>query len=299
MKVDFLLALLVLTPPASSLGGKSEYQESDKSRANAASRSSSLLAAARRRRCLRIGRVASSGSALFGFMWPMLLGNSGGDSFLTGVPSKMEETGVLADCHASLCRRLSPNSVPCGGPERGGCECDSCRCRPGWVGLFCDCPLSEEGCRPPGTGSVCSGRGRCVCGRCVGCREPFWGRHCQRGPSSLCPGRWGRCLRCRLASLRHGVGAARCRACTGSRMVLLVQDELGWLSELVRRCLVPLGRCLVPVVVQEGTTDRPRVRVAAADLLCDSDVTSRAGVTSHPAGLMVGMMVGGRIVGMM
>ncbi|KAF0295788.1 Alpha-2-macroglobulin-like protein 1 [Amphibalanus amphitrite] len=97
MKVDFLLALLVLTPPASSLGGKSEYQESDKSRANAASRSSSLLAAARRRRCLRIGRVASSGSALFGFMWPMLLGNSGGDSFLTGVPSKMEETGVLAD----------------------------------------------------------------------------------------------------------------------------------------------------------------------------------------------------------
>ncbi|KAF0287760.1 5-hydroxytryptamine receptor 2C [Amphibalanus amphitrite] len=57
MKVDFLLALLVLTPPASSLGGKSEYQESDKSRANAASRSSSLLAAARRRRCLRIGRV--------------------------------------------------------------------------------------------------------------------------------------------------------------------------------------------------------------------------------------------------
>ncbi|KAF0314015.1 hypothetical protein FJT64_015497 [Amphibalanus amphitrite] len=97
MKVDFLLALLVLTPPASSLGGKSEYQESDKSRANAASRSSSLLAAARRRRCLRIGRVgASSGSALFGFMWPMLLGNSGGDSFLAGVPSKMEETGVLA-----------------------------------------------------------------------------------------------------------------------------------------------------------------------------------------------------------
>ncbi|KAF0293453.1 hypothetical protein FJT64_008740 [Amphibalanus amphitrite] len=40
---------------------------------------------------------ASSGSALFGFMWPMLLGNSGGDSFLTGVPSKMEETGVLAE----------------------------------------------------------------------------------------------------------------------------------------------------------------------------------------------------------
>ncbi|KAF0290636.1 hypothetical protein FJT64_011186 [Amphibalanus amphitrite] len=39
----------------------------------------------------------SSGSALFGFMWPMLLGNSGGDSFLTGVPSKMEETGVLAE----------------------------------------------------------------------------------------------------------------------------------------------------------------------------------------------------------
>lgn len=30
-------------------------------------------------------------------MWPMLLGNSGGDSFLTGVPSKMEETGVLAE----------------------------------------------------------------------------------------------------------------------------------------------------------------------------------------------------------
>ncbi|KAF0301900.1 Leucine-rich repeat neuronal protein 3 [Amphibalanus amphitrite] len=60
MKVDFLLALLVLTPPASSLGGKSEYQESDKSRANAASRSSSLLAAARRRRCLRIGRLAGT-----------------------------------------------------------------------------------------------------------------------------------------------------------------------------------------------------------------------------------------------
>ncbi|KAF0294814.1 hypothetical protein FJT64_007595 [Amphibalanus amphitrite] len=114
MKVDFLLALLVLTPPASSLGGKSEYQESDKSRANAASRSSSLLAAARRRRCLRIGRVASSGSALFGFMWPMLLGNSGGDSFLTGVPSKMEETGVLAESpegsSTGSSREPSPNS---------------------------------------------------------------------------------------------------------------------------------------------------------------------------------------------
>ena len=229
--------------------------------------------------------------------------------------------GPDCSCHAALCRRLSPDSEPCGGPARGVCDCDVCQCQPGWAGLFCDCTLSEVGCRPPvvpstvpvpvpdtvpapvPAGAVCSDRGSCVCGRCTVCHPPSWGRYCQHGPHSPCPVRLSRCLRCRITSLRYG-GVGWCRACVSPRLVLLVQDELVTPPELSYRCRVSIGGCRVPVVVQR-TLSRPLVvRLVAEDLLCDdvisaapvtssvtSDVTSA--VTSYVTGLMMaGVMMG-------
>ena len=204
--------------------------------------------------------------------------------------------GSRCQCQASLCRRLWAGSVPCDGPDRGVCVCDSCLCRPGWAGLFCDCPLSEDGCRPATAASrpVCSGRGSCVCGRCVDCRAPFGGRFCQRAAGSRCAGRLGRCLRCRLAALGRGGGAGRCRSCASSPPVLLVQDELRQLSGPVRQCAVPVGRgCRVPVLVQRTRHGRRVVRVAATDLLCAAaEVASEAAVTPCVAGLVVGVTLG-------
>lgn len=77
-------------------------------------------------------------------------------------------------------------------------------CVPGRLGRLCECseaelssPDLESGCREPnGTGPLCSGKGRCQCGRCS-CSGHSSGRlcecddaSCERHEGILCGGTW-------------------------------------------------------------------------------------------------------------
>lgn len=77
-------------------------------------------------------------------------------------------------------------------------------CAPGRLGRLCECseaelssPDLESGCRAPnGTGPLCSGKGRCQCGRCS-CSGQSSGRlcecddaSCERHEGILCGGTW-------------------------------------------------------------------------------------------------------------
>jgi hypothetical protein len=77
-------------------------------------------------------------------------------------------------------------------------------CAPGRLGRLCECSEAElssldleSGCRAPnGTGPLCSGKGRCQCGRCS-CTGQSSGRlcecddaSCERHEGILCGGTW-------------------------------------------------------------------------------------------------------------
>ncbi|NXW83323.1 ITB7 protein, partial [Alopecoenas beccarii] len=66
------------------------------------------------------------------------------------------------------------------GPERGECVCGTCRCRPGFGGSGCGCPLGGGRCLRGGR--ECSGHGSCVCGTCR-CHPGYEGPFCARCPS--------------------------------------------------------------------------------------------------------------------
>ncbi|NXQ92707.1 ITB2 protein, partial [Nyctibius grandis] len=69
---------------------------------------------------------------------------------------------------------------PCPGPQRGECVCGTCRCRDGFGGRGCGCPLGRGGCVRGGR--ECSGHGRCVCGTCR-CQPGYVGPLCGHCPS--------------------------------------------------------------------------------------------------------------------
>lgn len=56
----------------------------------------------------------------------------------------------------------------CGG--RGSCADETCVCNDSYEGHDCSCKKTKETCKAPGSNSICSGVGDCVCGECV-CRE--------------------------------------------------------------------------------------------------------------------------------
>lgn len=50
--------------------------------------------------------------------------------------------GKYCECDNFSCVRSQ--GVICGGPERGTCECGTCRCNAGWTGEDCTCRKSTD-----------------------------------------------------------------------------------------------------------------------------------------------------------
>ncbi|KAG8009644.1 Integrin beta-1, partial [Nibea albiflora] len=101
-----------------------------------------------------------------------------------------EEVEVLLSpiCECSCQKDVVPHSPSCS-HGNGTLECGTCRCKEGRVGTLCECDRAESSaavesylCRHNNVSEVCSGRGECVCGKCV-CRKKhshaYYGKFCE------------------------------------------------------------------------------------------------------------------------
>ncbi|XP_036935724.1 integrin beta-1-like isoform X1 [Acanthopagrus latus] len=104
-----------------------------------------------------------------------------------------EEVEVLLSpiCECSCQKDVVPHSPKCS-HGNGTLECGTCRCKEGRVGALCECDRAESSeafdsylCRRDNASEVCSGRGECVCGKCV-CRKSgkkpihaYYGEFCE------------------------------------------------------------------------------------------------------------------------
>ncbi|XP_047111714.1 integrin beta-PS-like [Schistocerca piceifrons] len=78
---------------------------------------------------------------------------------------------VFTDCPCS--KEKKPNASECN--EMGTLVCGNCACNSGRFGERCECNGTdilddEEVCRSSNSSEICSGRGRCICGKCY-CEE--------------------------------------------------------------------------------------------------------------------------------
>ncbi|XP_073971192.1 position-specific antigen beta subunit myospheroid isoform X1 [Rhodnius prolixus] len=113
-------------------------------------------------------------------------------------------SGAYCECDNFSCDRV--DGVLCSGPDHGVCVCGHCDCLEGWSGEDCSCSTSEELCRPPGGGEICSGHGVCHCGKCICNNEEsdtqtgrYSGKYCDKCPT--CPGRCQElkeCVQCQV-----------------------------------------------------------------------------------------------------
>ncbi|NXP26944.1 ITB2 protein, partial [Scytalopus superciliaris] len=102
--------------------------------------------------------------------------------------------GTYCQCDNVNCEFY--NSLPCGGPERGKCDCGECKCVPGYQGSACQCRQSTAGCLNR-HGNECSLRGHCVCNRCQ-CQDGYQLPFCEECPGCPSPcGRYVSCAECK------------------------------------------------------------------------------------------------------
>jgi len=71
----------------------------------------------------------------------------------------------LCSCTNFMCPRN--DGELCSGPDRGRCDCNECKCEPGWKGEDCSCEDKTDACRADGDTEDCSGHGTCECNRCL------------------------------------------------------------------------------------------------------------------------------------
>lgn len=109
-------------------------------------------------------------------------------------------SGKFCECDNFSCDRH--NGLLCSGPDHGTCQCGVCSCHGHWTGSSCDCFASNETCKNPTTGEICSGNGKCECGQCV-CNTTDEGRYsgqfCEKCPT--CSGRcheFKDCVQCQM-----------------------------------------------------------------------------------------------------
>ncbi|KAK4304644.1 hypothetical protein Pmani_023412 [Petrolisthes manimaculis] len=98
-------------------------------------------------------------------------------------------SGKFCECTNFLCNRFT--GVLCGGPDHGVCDCNTCKCKPGWKGDACMCEDSQDNCINPASGEVCSQRGDCECNQCK-CSENENGRYSGKWCED-CPTCKGKC----------------------------------------------------------------------------------------------------------
>ncbi|NWR38383.1 ITB2 protein, partial [Tachuris rubrigastra] len=104
--------------------------------------------------------------------------------------------GTYCQCDNMGCEFF--NGFPCGGPERGKCDCGECKCVPGYEGSACQCRQSTDGCLNT-RNNVCSLRGTCLCNRCQ-CRGRYQPPFCQECPGCPSPcGRYVSCVECKAS----------------------------------------------------------------------------------------------------
>ncbi|XP_043940907.1 integrin beta-4 isoform X2 [Protopterus annectens] len=110
-------------------------------------------------------------------------------------------------CRACPCEESKEISSPkCN--YHGDMVCGECVCHPGWLGANCNCSNANSAetlpCIRPGTQEPCSGRGKCLCGKCHCISEnplekyegefcEYSNFQCERNAGFLCNDR-GRCL---------------------------------------------------------------------------------------------------------
>lgn len=109
-------------------------------------------------------------------------------------------SGKFCECDNFSCERH--NGLLCSGIDNGKCDCGECKCEPGWTGPACDCRATNETCKPPNGGEICSGHGTCKCGLCkcdTTSEGRFSGRFCEKCPT--CAGRcheFKDCVQCQM-----------------------------------------------------------------------------------------------------
>ncbi|XP_025905051.1 integrin beta-2 [Nothoprocta perdicaria] len=102
--------------------------------------------------------------------------------------------GTFCECDNMNCE--FHNNLPCGGKERGYCDCGKCRCTQEYQGSACQCQKSTDGCLNI-RGNECSNRGKCHCNQCQ-CRGLYQPPFCQDCPGCPSPcGRYISCVECK------------------------------------------------------------------------------------------------------
>ena len=106
--------------------------------------------------------------------------------------------------------------------NHGVCQCSkedargisTCKCDHNYGGKLCDCPVSDSSCKPDGDGRVCSGNGKCKCGKCVCTNSDEWTgvycdvRNCEHGQCANCA-HFASCVECKF----HSDDPASCEKC--------------------------------------------------------------------------------------
>ncbi|CAN0125619.1 unnamed protein product [Bubo scandiacus] len=133
--------------------------------------------------------------------------------------------GTFCECDNMNCE--FHNGSPCGGKERGRCDCGECKCKAGYQGSACQCKKSTDGCLNI-RGNECSLRGTCHCNRCQ-CQKEYQPPFCQECPSCPSPcGRYVSCVECR--AFQSGPFKKNCsQACSN----IVVAEEL---TGEIRQC---------------------------------------------------------------
>ncbi|KAI1278772.1 Integrin beta-PS [Halotydeus destructor] len=128
-----------------------------------------------------------------------------GQCICSSAPTKADKIfGPFCECDTFSCGK-DASGQSCGGPSRGQCCDGHCQCQEGWTGESCDCTTNTTECISP-NGQICSGHGRCECGKCKCSQDEetgiYAGTFCEQ--CLTCAGKCVEledCVRCRFPGL--------------------------------------------------------------------------------------------------